>query len=301
MVRMRNLVLPLALIAIGVLVLLANVGILTQGALERLGDLWPLLLIIVGLQLVLNHTLPRAQATVIGLGVSALIVAGAVAYAVLAPASILGTQHAQSSQPVGGLSAATLSLNYGASSVDFGTNAGDRLYKASFDYPGGENPPSIDFDQSNGTVSISENGNFQLFHPFGSSGRHATIDLTPSIPWTIRVSSGASSLRMNVRELPLTNLEISGGASSVDAQLGAPKGTVAIRISGGASNVTLHIPSGAQWSVSVSGGISSLSINGQSSGAFGDITKQSSGYSGATNRFDIQVTGGVSHLDLRTG
>jgi hypothetical protein len=53
--------------------------------------------------------------------------------------------------------------------------------------------------------------------------------------------------------------------------------------------------------VSASGGVSSVSINGQSSGGFGDFSKQSAGYSGATDRFDVQLSGGVSHLDFRTG
>ena len=44
-----------------------------------------------------------------------------------------------------------------------------------------------------------------------------------------------------------------------------------------------------------------LTVNGQSSGGVGDFSRQSSGYSGASDRFDISVSGGVSHLDLRTG
>ena len=91
-----------------------------------------------------------------------------------------------------------------------------------------------------------------------------------------------------------------GGASSVDGQLGPAKGTVGVRISGGASSVSLHIPSGSQWSVAVDGGVSSATIDGQNSGAVGNVSKQSSGYTGAADRFDISVNGGVSHLDLHT-
>src|SRR5579871_2653863 len=159
--RTRNLVLPLALIAIGALILLANLGVLSSQALQRLADLWPLLLIIVGLQLVLNHVLPRPQATGVGLGVTALIVIAAIAYAALAPATAVGTQHATSSQRIGGLSAAVLELNYSAASVNLdAADTGEDLYRAAIDYPGGENPPTVSVDQQTGTVSISDNGNF---------------------------------------------------------------------------------------------------------------------------------------------
>jgi hypothetical protein len=302
-VRRRDLIFPLALILIGVVVLLANVGVLSSVALQRLADLWPLLLVLIGLQLILNHTLPRNQATIIGLAVTGIILVAAIAYAALAPSTSFGTQHAESSQRLTGLSAATLELNYSASSVEIRTGSvGDDLYKAQVDYPAGENPPNISLDQSTGTVSISgSGGSLGGFHLFGASQRHLIINLATSVPWTIRVSGGATSVRMDVRELKLSNLEISGGASSVNAQLGAPKGTVGIHVTGGANSVTLHAPEGSQWSVSASGGVSSVTINGQSSGGFGNFSKQSAAYSGASDRFDVELAGGVSHLEFRTG
>ena len=301
MIRSRGLFFPLVLIAIGVLVLLANVGVLSSQALQRLADLWPLLLVIVGLQLILNYTMPRQQATVIGLAVTALILIAAVIYAALAPSTAFGTQHASSSERIGGLSAGILELNYSAASVNIQARSlGDKLYDAGIDYPAGENPPRVAVDQQTGTVTISESANFGGLHLFGSSNRKLTVTLSTAIPWTIRISGGASGLQMDLRALQLTNLQINGGASSVDGNLGKPKGTLAVNISGGASNVSLRIPNGSPWSVGLTGGVSSATINGQSSGGIGDFSKQSSGYNGATDRFDIRVSGGVSHLDLHT-
>lgn len=301
MMRTRNLLLPLGLIAIGALILLANLGILSTDALRRLADLWPLLLIIVGVQLILNHILPRPQATAIGLGVAAVIVIAAIAYAAAAPRTAEGTQRVNSSQPIGGLSAGVLDLSYSAASITLdGADTGTDLYRATIDYPGGENPPTVSVDQQTGTVSITDNSNFGSFHFFGSNNRKLDIKLSSRIPWTIRLSGGASGLHFDLRQLQLTHLEISGGASSVNGQLGAAKGTVGVNISGGASNVSLHLPSGSQWSVALDGGVSSVSIDGQGSGGLGSLSKQSSGYTGASDRFDIRVSGGVSHLDLNT-
>jgi Domain of unknown function (DUF5668) len=299
--RTRNLLLPLALIAIGALILLANLGVLSSQALQRLVDLWPLLLIIVGIQLVLNHFLPRPQATAIGIGVTAVIVAGAIAYAALAPVPAEGTQRVTSSQPIGGLNAGILDLNYSAASVTLqATDTGTDLYRATINYPGGENPPTVSVDQQTGTVSIGENGNFGGLHFFGTNNRKLEIKLTSRIPWSIRLSGGASSLHFDLRQGQVRNIEVEGGASSVDGQLGPAKGTVDVKISGGASSVSLHLPSGSQWNVALDGGVSSATIDGQNSGALGSVSKHSSGYTGAADRFDISVNGGVSHLDLHT-
>ncbi len=302
MYRNRRFLFPLILIAIGVIVLLANTGVLSPQALERLGDLWPLLLVILGLQLILNHTLPRQQATLIGLAASAFIVVAAVAYAALAPAASFGTQRFDSSERLGGLSTATLDVNYGAATIDVNAGGlGDSLYQAHVDYPAGENPPIISLDRETGTLQIHENSTFSPFHLFGGSRRHLRITLTDQIPWSIQIGGGAASLRLDLRHALLSKLEISGGANQLDAQLPSPKGTVSISVSGGANNVTLVAPARSQWRVAVSGGVSAVTINGSSSGNLGgDFQQQSPEYNSATDRFDIEISGGASHIDFRT-
>ena len=302
MPRNRGLLVALLLIAIGIIVLLANTGVLSQQALERLGDLWPLLLVILGLQLILNHTLPRRQATLIGLGATAIIVIAALAYAALAPAAPFGTRQAESSHSIGGLTAATLDLSYGGATAEIqAATLGESLYQAHVDYPGSENPPAISLDRESGTLAIRESSTFSPFHLFGSARRHALVTLTDRIPWTIQIGGGATNLRLDLRHVRLVKLRVSGGADQVDAQLPSPKGTVRIEVSGGASNLTLRAPAGSQWHVAVSGGASALTINGSSFGGIGDFERQSPGYAAATVRVDIQISGGASHIDLRTG
>ena len=303
MPRNRGLILPLILIGIGVVVLLANTGVLSQPAVERFGDLWPMLLVILGLQLILNHTLPRRQATLIGLAVSAVIVIGAVAYATLAPATSVGAQKVDASAQSGGLTAATLDLNYSAATVDVNAaDLGDRLYQVHVDYPAGENPPTISLDHENGRLEIHESSSFSPFHLFGSNRRHIVLALTDRIPWTIQVGGGATNLSLDLRHLQLTKLDVSGGANRMDAQLPAAKGTVMLEVSGGASNLTLRAPAETQWRIGVSGGANAVTINGSTTGALGgDFERQSPGYGTATNRYDIQISGGASHLDFKTG
>lgn len=303
MPRNRGLILPLILIGIGVVVLLANTGVLSRPAVERLGDLWPLLLVILGLQLILNHTLPRRQATLIGLAVAAVIVLAAIAYATLAPAASFGAQKVDASAKTGGLTAATLDLNYSAASIDVNAGSlGDRLYQVHVDYPGGENPPTISLDHQTGRLEIRESSSFSPFHLFGSNRRHVALTLSDRLPWTIQIGGGAANLRLDLRQLQLARLELSGGASLMDAQFPAPKGTVLVDVSGGATNLTLRAPANTQWRVGVSGGASAITIDGSTSGALGgDFERQSAGYGSAQNRYDIRISGGASHVDFKAG
>jgi hypothetical protein len=303
MYRSRGLLLPLVLIAIGAVVLLSNTGVLSSDALLRLGDLWPLLLVILGLQLILNHSLPRQQATLIGLGATVVIVVAAVAYAALAPAAPFGTRQANSSESLGGLTAATLDLNYDAATVDIQTGAlGDALYQARVDYASSDNPPTISLDRVTGTLEIRESSSFALFRLFGSSRRHLVVTVTDRIPWAIQVGGGATNLRLDLRRLQLSKLEVSGGANRLDGQLPRPQGTVVIDVSGGPSNLTLQAPAQSEWRIAVTGGVSAVTINGSSSGSLGgDFQRQSPGYNSASNRFDITISGGASRVDFRTG
>src|SRR3989475_7415267 len=271
MYRNRGLLFPLVLIAIGIIVLLANTGVLSPQALERLGDLWPLLLVILGLQLILNHTLPRQQAALLGLGATVVIVIAAIAYATLAPATNFGTRQANVSDRIGGLTAATLDLGYNGATVNIqgATNLGDSLYQAHVEYPGSDDPPTISLDHESGTLAIGEPSGFSPLRLFGAGRRHVVVTLTDRIPWTIKLSGGVASAHLDLRRLQLAKVEISGGASRLDAQLPSPKGTVVIDLSGSVSNLTLRAPAGAQWRVAVNGGVSGARLNGSYYAAIG--------------------------------
>src|SRR5439155_907890 len=108
-----------------------------------------------------------------------VIVIAAVASATLAPATSVGAQKVDTSAQTGGLTAATLDLNYSAASVDVNAaDLGDRLYQVHVDYPGGENPPTISLDHANGRLEIHESSSFLPFHLFGSKRRHIVLALT---------------------------------------------------------------------------------------------------------------------------
>lgn len=295
--RYRGFLLPVVLIVVGLLFLLDNLGWLSSDALLRLASLWPLLLVIAGIQVIANHTLDRRTARTTGLAVTALSLAGAVAYAALGPTQPLGSEHAHASERLSGLTSGTLSLDF-AGTVQINQSAlGDTMFQADINYPNGDSAPDVSLDRSNGTVSIQ--GSQGAFFPFFRAGRRQiVITLNDRIPWALEIGGGAASIRLDISELRLTRLELSGGASSVDATMPAPSGTVPIDVSGGASHISMRGPRAA-WRIQVSGGATSVDIDGNSFGSLGgDVSRQSSDYDRATNRYAIQVSGGASHISF---
>ncbi|HSO93523.1 MAG TPA: DUF5668 domain-containing protein [Candidatus Dormibacteraeota bacterium] len=95
--RNSRLTLPVVLIALGLIFLLINTKVLSSDALQRLADLWPLLLVILGLQLIFRHLLDPRRSQIAGLAAAAIIVVAAFAYAIVGPPVPADTQQQDSS------------------------------------------------------------------------------------------------------------------------------------------------------------------------------------------------------------
>jgi hypothetical protein len=133
-------------------------------------------------------------------------------------------------------------------------------------------------------------------------GRHAAdITLNTTIPWHIEIRAGVSKFRADLRRLRLASFEVRGGASEVEAWLPPPSGSVTVRIGGGASSVTLRRPANAAVAVHVRGGASKLTFDEQHFGAIGGgVRLATTGYSDATDRYEISIAGGASRLTVET-
>jgi DNA-binding MarR family transcriptional regulator len=125
------------------------------------------------------------------------------------------------------------------------------------------------------------------------------ILLNGTIPWEVEVRGGASNLAADLGKLKLRSLEIKGGVSQVKLTLAPPSGTIPLRVLGGAESLSIRRPNGVAARVRVSRGASGLVFDEQSHGAVGGETSlQSPDYGGAADRYDIEVTGGVSGLTI---
>ncbi len=125
------------------------------------------------------------------------------------------------------------------------------------------------------------------------------VALNAQIPWDIEIRDGASRLTADLRGLELRSLELSGGASRVEVALPTPSGTVPVRVLGGASNVVIQRPEGVAAQIRVGSGSTNLAFDEQRFGAVGgEVSLHSPDYEGASDRYEITITGGASSLTI---
>ncbi len=287
---------PALLILAGIVALLVNTGAISVDRLYQLLDLWPLILIVVGLELILRHSLHGVAGDVAAALIVLLAVVGAIGYVVVSPnPSANHTMDASSS--VGNLGQAAAEVDAGAATITV-TGSGDLgsdLYRAHIGYSGPR--PTVDFSPSSGKLVISQ-PNGALFQ-----ARKFVLDLqlNAGIPWTLTENTGASTDTINLSQAHVAGITLNTGASREDITLGPLSGTVPVEINGGALTVQVRLPAGVATSVDVSGGAVTLNVDGRTTHAIGSLTYESSGFNEATDRYRITVNGGACTVTVGQG
>lgn len=292
--------LPALLILGGGIALLVNLGLISGDQLLRLLDLWPLALILLGLVMIFRVWLPSLAVPLTIVLLLLAIVAAALYTALpsMVPSVLTSSsQQADYSAPLdASVQHGRLELGLGASSATVDSSAISDLYRAHMEFPR-DRPPRLSADA--GTVTI-ENGE-RIFPLFGRGTLRAKVTLNSSIPWDVDLKGGASRVTLDLSELKLTSLGISGGASQIEATLPTPEHQVSVHVSGGASQVTIHRPSGVAIRVHMSGGASNLDIDGAHHNVIGgDADYQTPDFDTASARYDVQISGGASNVRVDT-
>jgi Domain of unknown function (DUF5668) len=296
--RNRSFFWPAILIATGVIALVAETGAISSGRLFRLADLWPVILIVIGLELVSRRVLQGLRRDLATALIVLLAVSGAVAYvAVRGPVSDT-TQTMDTSDGVGSLNQATVDVDAGVATmtVEGSSALGSDLYRAHIEYAGTK--PEVRLDRSTGSLQILQNNDLGFF-----ASRHFVLDLliNSAVAWNVSTDTGSTNDTLNLSAVKVGSIKLNTGASRTDITLGQPAGIVPISVDGGSITLHLHRPSGAEASVHVSGGSVSLDADGRQLRGVGEERWQSSGYVGAADAYQVEINGGQSTVTVDTG
>jgi len=295
--RNRSYFWPAILILTGVIALVAETGVISGGRLLRLADLWPLILIVIGLELMNRRVLQNPRRDLATALIILLAAGGAVAYvAVRGPVSE-STETLDTSDAVGSLNQATLDVNAGAATmtVEASNSLGSDLYRTHIEYSGRK--PAVSLDRSTGTVRIFKNNDYAFF-----SSRRFVLDvqLNSAVLWSISANTGASNDTLKLAAVKVGSITLNAGASRTDITLGRPTGVVPISVDGGAITLSLHRPRGSEAFVHVSGGAVTLNADGRQLHGVGDESWQSAGYDGAADAYHVEISGGASTVTVDT-
>jgi len=309
MTTRRGLFWPLLLITIGLVFLLVNFGFVPGVTAIQLLNLWPLVLILAGVDIAIGRRWPLAA-----LGIDVAVIALGLA--------LLATQPTAFSTPfwfdhddvgVGQRDLSVERRNVTSLSLDFNGGAGR-------------------FRVSGGSTALveshSRNEDLRLRHAdYDKNGEHADvrIDHTGSrrvggvtadvetriasnVSTALELNGGAGEFVIDLSDVMTSGAEINVGAASLTLTL--PKPTLAttaaakptpevnIEVNAGASSIVIVVPEGVEARVTTTGALLTLRSSNPRVTASGSVA-ETSGYGAAQARVTVQVTAGASSVTVR--
>jgi cell wall-active antibiotic response 4TMS protein YvqF len=302
---------PLLLIALGFIFLLQNFGFISGVSWLAVASLWPLLLVLIGLDIAFARRWPlptlAAEVAVIAAGLALVAYSPNLSPGIFVFADGNGPGETDVSVPRGSATQLSLTLNGGATRSYHVSGGATQLVEAHSANPdlrlrtSGATRADVRLDQA------SEG----FFHPV--SAGDVEIRVASDVPTSLTINLGAGEFDVDLSNVLVTDARVNIGASSMRFVLPKPSGEVAIRMNGGASSVTLVVPDGVEARIATTGGLLSLRSDntrlgsGLGSGLGGPSggcvtcgsSVETSGYAAAHDRVTVTISAGVSSIVVR--
>ncbi|GIF01173.1 hypothetical protein [Paractinoplanes rishiriensis] len=133
----------------------------------------------------------------------------------------------------------------------------------------------------------------------GSGLAIVTAELNAAVRWTIRLHGGAKEQLLDLSAGKVARVDFVAGTSRAELFLPPPSGAVAIGLAGGAGEFRIHLPKHVPARVRIGGGAGTADIDGERhTGIAGGTVLTTDSWTDAGDRYDIDLTAGVSHLSL---
>ncbi len=294
----RGLVGPLLLITVGLVFLAANFNLIGPVSVAELFSLWPLILIIVGIDIAVGRRWPLGA-----LAAEAVVIALGVALVTLSPAMVAGAFPFY----IGGESGPTVSV------VDVGRAPVNRMTlrlsagAGTYDLRGGATAlvhaesdrddlrlSRSDVAPERADIRVDQGPTGSAFRFGASPTSHVKVQIASDIPTSLIIDAGAGVFAIDTSDIRVVDARISVGAAQVRFVLPHPTGDVPITLNAGASSIVVEVPAGVEARITSSGGLNSTHFeNPRFSGS------ETSGYAGAEDRVTLRITAGVTSIVVR--
>jgi len=295
---------PLILIFIGGVFLLENMGYLPPNFWLNLWRLWPVVLVLIGVELLLAHRMPWLA--LVGLAAVVLVV-GAFWINMGTPRSSDAGYTTTSQTNLEGANQAAVTLRFGAGGLTLGPilqPQPDQLASMTFQGPQ-QLAPQPRYTVSNGVGQleyVTNPGGGPGFFPFvdgRSDAAQMDLTLTPNVPITsLNIQTGATDARLDLSNLRVSALQISIGAATTWLRFPEAAGLTTAHISGGASTLTIEIPQGVAAQIQLRGGLSTVNVDQSRFPQVSDNLYRSSNYDTASNKVDLSIETGVTTIQI---
>lgn len=132
---------------------------------------------------------------------------------------------------------------------------------------------------------------------FRNDRNEAKIRLHPDPIWTIEIGMGAGTADFDLRKYKISRLDMNCGAASVEIKLGSPVGHSEVKAEVGAASLEIELPESAACRIVTSSALSSRDFKGFVKQGDGSYTTP--GYTEEGDRYTFHLKGGVSSFTVR--
>lgn len=285
--RRGGLVGPICLVGLGVILLLNNLGVLSYSIWTLLLEIWPVLLVAVGIDLLVGRR--SAWGTMLAFVLIVALIGGAVwLVAIEQPA---GEPVASETivQPLAQANAAEVTLIPAVGSIHLGAfSSPSLLLEGTFHPLAGEQIAHSFVTEGETEVATIRSTGISLgpvVRP--GSGYSWDVHLNDRVPTGLAMQFGVGEVDLNLSNLRLTQLDLSAGVGRFVVYLPS-QGRFPAKISGGIGQVVVSIPPGMEARIHVTTALAGRSISSRFRQE-GDYFV-SSGYATAENRVDLDLT-----------
>jgi hypothetical protein len=251
---------PVAWIVVGVVLLLSTTGTIGTGPGQLIAEYWPWLLIALGIWFVIGAVVPT------GRGLTETLVL-----------------------PLAGATEAGVKIQFGAGTLHARPAGPGNLVDG--DFRGGVVHRLI----GPGRVELEQDTRYGL--PWLERSSEWMVGLTTEVPLDLKIDAGANKSVLDLRDLKVRRLDLQTGASDTRVLLPRSAGMTMVKASHGAASLTLEVPPGVAARIKTTMAIGSTQVDEtrfpRSAGGY-----ESPDYATATNRVDIDASGGVGSLKV---
>ncbi len=297
---------PLLLILAGGVLLLNNLGYLDWHIWADVWRLWPLVLVIIGLDILLGRRRPVLSAliglTLLGAAIAFLYTVGGFQ----TPASASLAQ-VPLDVPVRQADSTRVYIDFGTGNltVDSMREGGASLVTGILEYPQGSPAPQPQINIADQTYEVhlrqaewGGSGWWSLF--WHNPNPDWSLRLNPRVSMDLNIDVGASRADLNLKDLKVGRLDLNLGAGDTTVTFPAEAGSTTATINAGVAHSELIIPPGVGARIKVSSSpVAELDI-GSSFVKKGDdlYETQSPGYEQAANKLDIDLNVGAARVTI---
>ncbi len=285
------------LVFLGIVFLLQTLNVLPWGLWGTLWRFWPVLIIIVGLNILLRRYNPWVVGVLVFILLGACLGIVICRYGLFPPASIATKSYAE---PLDGVERAEVNIDFTAGSLTMSSlpSSSSNLVEANSEMSDSDGSMNVDFYKQNGKGELYLSTKRVNWRSWDGDGIGWVVRLTRNIPLAIDIKSSVSNTNLDLSGLGITEPRLDLDAGNCLVQMPSSVGITRAYINADASNLVVIIPEEVAAKVKVNVNLSVFDIDRSRFIKSGDYY-MSRDFESMGNRIELEIDCGVGRVEVK--